>query len=213
MIFIRDMGCQVINYCNLFRATQWKKLKLQIFITICTTRSPTNWNHWGHRKLLRRNKNDMRKYRRRLKGKSYEDKKKRGRKRKRKLKESRMFYYWIIWSTKGRNCIYSETKNFLWTNTLGLSKRYLTFFYLPQELLGYSFSKIFIKISKVSDFPSKNLLLVKAIKQKYATGRFCDSNTHFDNLNERSSLPIKTKDPIFWSAAQYQYVTCFALLT
>ena len=49
----------------------------------------------------------------------------------------------------------------------------------------------------VSDFPLKNLFLVKAIKQKYATGCFYDSNTHFEMLVDQISLIGSKKDLLF----------------
>ena len=46
----------------------------------------------------------------------------------------------------------------------------------------------------VSDFSLKNLFLVKVIKQKYATGCFYDSNTHFEMLVDQISLISPEKD-------------------
>ena len=49
----------------------------------------------------------------------------------------------------------------------------------------------------VSDFPLKNIFLVNAIKEKYATGCFYDGNTHFEMLVDQISLISSKKDLLF----------------
>ena len=57
----------------------------------------------------------------------------------------------------------------------------------------------------VSDFPLKNLFLLKAIKQNYATGCFYDSNTHFEMLVDQIPLISSTNDLLFPSKQKIQF--------